>query len=145
MNQIHIVVDGFVPTKEYLEKIEESSEEFAGFKRHQSSAEKADPCAIQPPLPATAKTLSVAKPGSSSGSPSKLRVVSLIPPAAQKPSSVIALIAEMSVADSLFADHAIAAKAESLIGHRDDAEPSVDGCFWPQSFCFGGGTSEAVG
>jgi hypothetical protein len=61
MNQIHIVVDGFVPTKEYLEKIEESSEEFAGFKRHQSSVEKADPCVVQPPLPATVKTLSNAE------------------------------------------------------------------------------------
>jgi hypothetical protein len=68
MNQIHIVVNGFVPTKEFIEKIEESNEECAGFKRHQSSAEKVDPCVVQPPLPATAKTLSIAELGSSSGS-----------------------------------------------------------------------------
>jgi hypothetical protein len=60
MNQIHIVVNGFVPTKEFIEKIEESNEECAGFK-HQSSAEKVDPCVVQPPLPATAKTLSNAE------------------------------------------------------------------------------------
>ena len=79
--------DRFVEKKEDLEKIKQTTEEFAGFKRQQEAVVKADSSAVPPPSPATAKTLFEAQPGSSCGSASKLRVVLLIPPDKQKPSS----------------------------------------------------------
>lgn len=78
MNQIqHISVDGLVSMKA---KIEQTGEEFVGFKGQQSAVEDEDP-------PATPKPLAVAEPGFSPGSDSNLPLASLRPRAASKPSS----------------------------------------------------------
>ena len=83
MDQIHPSADGIIASKEDLARIERIRE-------------KADPCAVPPPLPSSPsptapKPLSVAEPGSSSGSASKLLVASSFHPAMPKPLSVAEL------------------------------------------------------
>jgi hypothetical protein len=61
-------------------KIEQTGEEFVGYKGQQSGVEDDDP-------PATQKSLAVAEPGLSPGSDSYLPLTSLRPRATSKPSS----------------------------------------------------------